>query len=79
MTFSKSPEESVGQGVLSEVAEHLIVNLESGEVGYIPVSPSSQILHNLHTGVDDGLFGVSLNRGSLVTGGIDELVVDDQN
>ena len=34
VAFGKSPEERVGQGVFTEVAESLILNLECREVGY---------------------------------------------
>jgi len=79
MTFGKSPEESVRQSIFSEVTKDLVVNLEGGEVGYSSLVLALLDSHCLRTRVDDCLFGVSLNRGSLVTCGINELVVDDQN
>jgi hypothetical protein len=33
VTLSESPEEGVGKAVLAEVAENLLINLESGEIG----------------------------------------------
>ena len=34
VTLSQRPEERVGESVLAEVGEYLVLNLESGEVGY---------------------------------------------
>jgi hypothetical protein len=34
VAFSESPEQRVGQGVLSKVSEDLIIKLESREVGF---------------------------------------------
>ena len=70
MTFGKSPEESVRQSIFSEVTKDLVVNLEGGEVGYSSLVLALLDSHCLRTRVDDCLFGVSLNRGSLVTCGI---------
>lgn len=61
VAFSKSPVEGVGEGVLLEVGELGVIDLESGEVGR----------------VEDGLNGVGIDNGSLVRLGVDELVVDD--
>lgn len=61
MTLSKSPVEGVGEGVLLEVGELSVIDLEGSEVGR----------------VDDGLNGVGIDDGSLVGLGVDELVVDD--
>jgi len=33
VTLGKSPVKGVGKGILAEVAEDLLINLESGEVG----------------------------------------------
>ena len=33
MTFGKSPEERIGQGIFAHVGENLVVNLESREIG----------------------------------------------
>lgn len=61
MTLRQGPEEGVGQGVLAQVGEELLVDLEGGVVG----------------GVGEGLLGVGLDDGGLVAGGVDELIVDD--
>jgi len=34
VALGQSPVEGVGKGVLAEVGQHLLLNLESGEVGY---------------------------------------------
>ncbi len=59
--LGQGPVEGVGEGVLAQVGEELLVDLEGGEVG----------------GVGDGLLRKGLDDGGLVAGGVDELVVDD--
>jgi hypothetical protein len=34
VSFSKSPEECIGQSIFAEVGKDLVVNFEGGEVGY---------------------------------------------
>jgi len=45
MSFSKCPEESVGQGVLAEVGKDFVIDFESSEVGWGWMS-----VHMLHFG-----------------------------
>lgn len=61
VAFSKSPVKGVGEGVLLEVGQLGVIDLEGSEVG----------------GVEDGLNGVGIDNGSLVRLGVDELVVDN--
>ena len=61
MALGEGPVEGVGEGVLAQVGEELLVDLEGGEVG----------------GVGNSLLGVGLDDGGLVAGGVDELVVDN--
>lgn len=35
VSFSKSPEESVGERIFAHVTKNLIINLESSEVGFV--------------------------------------------
>lgn len=35
VAFSKSPEQSVGEGIFAEVGKNLVVNLESRKVGFV--------------------------------------------
>jgi hypothetical protein len=41
VALGESPVEGVGKGVLAEVGEHLLLDLESGEVGYTTQSAAA--------------------------------------
>jgi hypothetical protein len=71
------PEERVGERVLAEVGENLILDLEGGEVGCIKSDWYPTICLSPRTRLGDSLLGVGLLDGSLVASGVDELVVHD--
>lgn len=48
VTLAESPVEGVGEGVLAEVAKNLLINLESGEVGWIISMLASQTFDDEH-------------------------------
>lgn len=61
VALSQTPEDGVGESVLAQVGEELLVGLEGGDV----------------LGCHDGLLGVSIDGVRLVARGVDELVVED--
>ena len=78
MALSKRPEERVGERVLAEVGESLVLDLEGRVVGCMCVRTNLRLrARPRHTGLGDGLLRVSLLDGGLVGTSVDEAVVDD--
>ena len=78
VSFSECPEESVGQSIFAEVCKDFVINFESSKVGCGWMS--DRMLYYCSeklTRSSNCLLRESLDRGSFVTGSVDELVVDD--
>lgn len=77
MALGKRPVERVGERVLAEVRENLILDLESGELG-CKMSEAAHVTSYVSlTRVSNSLLRESLLNHGLVATGVDELVVYD--
>jgi hypothetical protein len=77
VALGKRPEERVGERVLAQVGEHLILDLKRGVLSCCVLEHGTSTLSFRLTRVDNSLLGESLLDSGLVATSVDELVVDD--
>lgn len=82
VSFSESPEQTVGEGKFTEAGQGLRVDLKSRDVGWKKQSAAEKLLYHRHeslTRLGNSLDGIGVDRSGLIALGVEELVVHNMD